>query len=273
MAGRPPSALSRTVAAFRSFLRETWISRVDLALWLQGWVNGPSHRRHVPSKAKRAIALAIEGLEQRNPPDDPVGVLQSPWMGMAGTLLTPGVVLLKGWAAGQFADAGMQQDVPHVTHLSDTTAAAPPAPGPQAWLPTTSSGQSVADSTQALAPGVGAQSSAFQNALGGDPLQNALTDKWLNAIGNVLDSKRPDPVSVGGYPGGGGGGASGGGAPGSGPADSGVFAYSGTGVQSPAANAAGPNLASLAAFQGATAATSPAMAPVPLPEMIVSFAT
>ncbi len=37
MALRSVSALSRTVSTLRSFLRETWISRIALVDWLQGW--------------------------------------------------------------------------------------------------------------------------------------------------------------------------------------------------------------------------------------------
>src|SRR5260370_379129 len=134
MRAHPSSVVSRTVAAVRSFWRETWLGRVFVGDWLKGWAGNPSRRRHPPSKPRKGANLWIEGLADRNTMDDPFAILQSAWMGAAGTLLTPGLALLKGWGAGQAADAGVQHEAAWANRAE---AAAPPAASPAppaAWL-------------------------------------------------------------------------------------------------------------------------------------------
>jgi hypothetical protein len=131
-----PSAVSRTIGALRSFLRETWVSRVFLPDWLKAWASRPCRRRHVPAKPRKGAYLWIEGLGDRNSPDDPVAILASGWMGTAGTLLTPGLALLHGWSYGHLAELRVQQDAApllqvHYAVASDT---GPVKPSP-AWTP------------------------------------------------------------------------------------------------------------------------------------------
>jgi YD repeat-containing protein len=264
MAGRSPSALSRIVSTIRAFLRDSWISRIDLADWLTGLSFQPARRRRQTSKPKQPIKLAIEGLEYRSSPDDPLGVLQSAWMGAAGTLLTPGVVLLRGWAASQFADTGVLVTNAGAAHVSDTALlGGPPYPGMQRHTPALPPGEQSRGGGTPIPVSFGTDGAAPSSALGlnGDPFANPFQDDWLNAVGDMLDGKQSSPSDIAG--GDTGSSASSGGSSGAGAA--GLNAYN----PSPAggdANHSNSNLASLAGMMGAaTPGTSLAATVAPAP--------
>src|SRR6202162_5771197 len=118
MSVRTHSAPAGTCSALRRFLRETWLSRVYLPDWLRAWAGLPVKRRHQFSKPRKCVPLGLETCEFRGGPDDFLAILQSGWLGAGGALLTPGLVLLKGWAAGQFADAGARADIPFAPRVA-----------------------------------------------------------------------------------------------------------------------------------------------------------
>jgi hypothetical protein len=133
MSTRTFSALAATYSALRRFLRETWISRVNLADWLKSWTLKPSkRRRQEDTKPKRVKQLEIESFEVRGGPDDILAILQSGWLGPGGMLLTPGLVLLRGWNFGQVVDEPARLAAPVDLRLSETIAVAPaPDAGPE----------------------------------------------------------------------------------------------------------------------------------------------
>src|SRR6516225_2475028 len=100
---RSSSRLARSLAAVKKWLRHTWISRLPVPDWCQGWhggLRGPRPRR-------RALLLACEILENRFPPNDLFGLLQAPLVPvgveLAAGLQTPAGVLARGWSAGLLA--------------------------------------------------------------------------------------------------------------------------------------------------------------------------
>jgi len=266
MSKRSCSALSRTYRALRRFLSQAWISRIAVADWLAEVVEeAPS------SKSKKDTQLGIEPFSERNSPDDPVGVLQSGFMGAAGTLLTPGLVALKGWAAGHVADTRVEANAPlNVQQAVTAVAAPPPAPVPFSGASTRSQVDSSVTATPPVAntpvDSLAAANNGNMTTLGATP-----ADDWLSAVGDVLG----DSASVH-HPKGGGGGSGGGGpgtngtAVGAGGADAAPFwSYPGMGTAAANDGSSGAQLALTAGMLGSSTAPASTVTAQPVTTPLV----